>query len=177
MAELKGSKTEANLEAAFTGESKARGKYIYFAKKAKEEGYGEAARFFEEAALNEQEHARMWFNYLGHVGTTSDNIAEAIKGEHSENSEMYPDFAKTAKEEGFDEIAKHFEAVGKIEKGHEKKFTALQGNLKKSAPANEWKCVNCGCTIEANSAPQKCQVCGASDTWDGSYRAFVQVRD
>jgi rubrerythrin len=176
MSNLKGSKTEANLKAAFAGESQARGKYFYFAAKAKEEGYGNAARYFEETAVNEQEHAKLWFKYLDGIGSTEVNLKTAIDGENVENSDMYPGFAKTAKEEGFADIAKRFEQVGGIEKTHEEHFKALLANLKKGATADEWKCDNCGNIISAKNAPSTCPVCGNSDiSWSG-YKAYKQVK-
>ena len=117
--ELKGSKTEANLMAAFAGESQARNKYTYFASKAKKEGYEQIAAIFEETAQNEKEHAKMWFKELGGIGSTAENLKAAADGENYEWTDMYAEFAKTAKEEGFDRIAYLFEAVGAIEKEHE----------------------------------------------------------
>jgi rubrerythrin len=176
MANLKGSKTEANLKAAFAGESQARGKYFYFAAKAKEEGYGTAARYFEETAVNEQEHAKLWFKYLDGIGGTEDNLKVAIDGENAENSSMYPGFAKTAKEEGFDEIAKRFEQVGGIEKTHEEHFKGLLANLKKGGTTDEWKCDNCGNIVTAKNAPTTCPVCGTSDIGWSGYKAYKQVK-
>ena len=178
MANLSGSKTEANLKTAFAGESQARGRYFYFATKAKEEGYGAVARYFEETAVNEQEHAKLWFKFLGGIGSTGDNLRAAIEGESAENSDMYPSFAKTAKEEGFGDIAQLFEQIGAIEKTHEEHFKKLLDNLGKGAAAPDtWKCDNCGNIIVAKSAPTTCPVCGNSDiAWSG-YKAYKQVKD
>ena len=123
--ELKGSKTEANLMAAFAGESQARNKYTYFASQAKKDGYEQIAAIFEETAHNEKEHAKMWFKELGGIGSTADNLKAAADGENYEWTDMYEEFAKTAKEEGFDRIAYLFEAVGRIEKEHEERFKKL----------------------------------------------------
>ena len=177
MANLNGSKTEANLKAAFAGESQARGKYFYFAAKAKEDGFGKVARYFEETAQNEQEHAKLWFKYLNGIGSTADNLKEAIAGEHYENAEMYPLFAKTATEEGFTEIAKRFEQVGVIEKTHEEHYKQLLNTLGKESLPDTWKCDNCGNIITAKSAPSTCSVCGNADiAWSG-YKAYKQVTE
>jgi rubrerythrin len=175
MANLKGSKTESNLRTAFAGESQARGRYLYFAIKAKEEGFGDAARYFEETAVNEQEHAKLWFKFLGGIGGTAENLQTAIAGERQEHAEMYPAFAKTAREEGFDEIAERFEQIAAIEKTHEEHFRKLAAFLEKSESRNDWKCDNCGYIISAKSAPQSCPVCGNTDlNWSG-YRAFNPI--
>jgi rubrerythrin len=176
MANLSGSKTEANLKAAFAGESQARGKYFYFAAKAKEEGYGAVSRYFEESAQNEQEHAKLWCKYLGGIGSTEENLKAAIDGEHAENSEMYPSFAATAKEEGFTDIAKHFEQIAAIEKTHEEHYKHLLDTLGKAgASPDTWKCDNCGNIITAKSAPSTCPVCGNADIpWSG-YKAYRQM--
>ena len=125
MKELKGSKTEANLLTAFAGESQARNKYTYFASKAKKEGYNQIAAIFEETANNEKEHAKIWFKLLGGIGDTEENLKAAAAGENYEWTEMYAEFAKTAKEEGFENIAYLFEAVGQIEKEHEERYNTL----------------------------------------------------
>ena len=174
MANLKGSKTEANLNTAFAGESRARGKYFYFAEKAKAEGYPAVARYFEETAVNEQEHARLWFKFLDGIGSTRENLQTAIDGEHGEHSEMYPDFAKTAKAEGFTDIAQRFEQIGNIEKTHEEQFKKFLETLGagEGAPKNAWKCDNCGNIIDAKSAPSTCPVCSNTDiAWSG-YKAY-----
>ena len=149
--ELKGSKTEQNLMTAFAGESQARNKYTYFASKAKKEGYEQIAAIFQETADNEKEHAKMWFKLLngGEIGTTAENLNAAADGENYEWTDMYAEFAKIAKEEGFDHIAYLFEEVGKIEKEHEERYLKLLENVKdgKVFEAGEvkiWKCRNCG---------------------------------
>ena len=149
--ELKGSKTEKNLLAAFAGESQARNKYTYFASKAKKEGYEQIAAIFEETAANEKEHAEIWFKLLngGQVPTTEENLKAAADGENYEWTDMYASFAKEAKEEGFDRIAYLFEAVGQIEKEHEARYLKLLENLKEGLVFSRdgekiWKCRNCG---------------------------------
>ena len=164
--ELKGSKTEANLMAAFAGESQARNKYTYFASKAKKEGYEQIAAIFLETADNEKEHAKMWFKLLngGDIGTTEENLQAAADGENYEWTDMYAEFAKTAKEEGFDRIAYLFEEVGKIEKEHEARYLKLLENVKegkvfKAGEVKIWKCRNCGHIVIGTSAPEVCPVC------------------
>jgi len=162
--ELKGSKTEKNLQTAFAGESQARNKYTYFASKAKKEGYNEISRIFEETANNEKEHAKIWFKLLDGIGTTSDNLKAAAAGENYEWTEMYADFAKEAKEEGFDKIAYLFESVGKIEKEHEARYNRLlkeldEGKVFERDGMVMWKCANCGHIHVAKSAPKVCPVC------------------
>ena len=163
--ELKGSKTEQNLMTAFAGESQARNKYTYFASKAKKEGYEQIAAIFQETADNEKEHAKMWFKLLngGEIGTTVENLNAAANGENYEWTDMYAEFAKIAKEEGFDHIAYLFEEVGKIEKEHEERYLKLLENVKdgKVFEAGEvkiWKCRNCG-HIVVTKAPEVCPVC------------------
>ena len=164
--ELKGSKTEQNLMTAFAGESQARNKYTYFASKAKKEGYEQIAAIFQETADNEKEHAKMWFKLLngGEIGTTAENLNAAADGENYEWTDMYAEFAKIAKEEGFDHIAYLFEEVGKIEKEHEERYLKLLENVKdgKVFEAGEvkiWKCRNCGHIVIGKSAPEICPVC------------------
>ena len=162
--ELKGSKTEANLMAAFAGESQARNKYTYFASQARKEGYEQIAAIFEETAQNEKEHAKMWFKELGGIGSTADNLKAAADGENYEWTDMYAEFAKTAKEEGFDRIAFLFEEVAKIEKEHEERYLKLLENVKdgKVFEAGEvkiWKCRNCGHIVVGTKAPEVCPVC------------------
>lgn len=163
---LKGTKTEANLAAAFAGESQARNKYIFYAAKARSEGYEQIADLFELTAKNEQEHAEMWFNYLsgGNTGDTSHNLSDAAKGENFEWTKMYADFATQAKEEGFDELAYLFEAVGKIEQQHEERFNTLLKNVQeqkvfKKDQEQEWMCSECGYIHSATEAPKVCPVC------------------
>jgi rubrerythrin len=175
MANLKGSKTEANLQAAFAGESQARNKYTYFAAKAKEEGFGASAAAFEENAANEREHAKIWFKLLQGINDTASNLKAAASGENYEHTDMYVSFAKTAKEEGFNDIADLFLNVAKVEKAHEEQFLKLLDNLKKEAApsdGNTWRCVNCGFTVNAKSAPTQCSLCGQADIpWSGA-KAF-----
>jgi len=166
MMELKGSKTEQNLMTAFAGESQARNKYTYFASKAKKEGYEQIAAIFQETADNEKEHAKMWFKLLngGEIGTTAENLNVAADGENYEWTDMYAEFAKIAKEEGFDHIAYLFEEVGKIEKEHEERYLKLLENVKgeKVFEAGEvkiWKCRNCGHIVVGTKAPEVCPVC------------------
>ena len=164
--ELKGSKTEANLRTAFAGESQARNKYTYYASKAKKEGYVQIAKLFEETAANEKEHAKIWFKLLngGDVPGTADNLLDASSGENYEWTEMYAEFAKTAKEEGFDRIAYLFEAVGKIEKHHEERYRKLLENVKDGLVFSRdgeciWQCSNCGHVHIGKKAPAMCPVC------------------
>ena len=164
--ELKGSKTEQNLMTAFAGESQARNKYTYFASKAKKEGYEQIAAIFQETADNEKEHAKMWFKLLngGEIGTTAENLNAAADGENYEWTDMYAEFAKIAKEEGFDHIAYLFEEVGKIEKEHEERYLKLLENVKdgKVFEAGEvkiWKCRNCGHIVVGTKASEVCPVC------------------
>ena len=166
MADLKGTKTEKNLWYAFAGESQARNKYDYFASKAKKEGYEQIAAIFQETADNEKEHAKMWFKLLngGEIGTTAENLKAAADGENYEWTDMYAEFAKIAKEEGFDHIAYLFEEVGKIEKEHEERYLKLLENVKdgKVFEAGEvkiWKCRNCGHIVVGTKAPEVCPVC------------------
>ncbi len=163
--ELKGSKTEANLMVAFAGESQARNKYTYFASKAKKEGFNQIASIFEETANNEKEHAKIWFKLLNNgIGSTSENLKAAASGENFEWTNMYKEFAQTAKEEGFDQIAKLFEGVGAIEKEHEERYNKLLENLtgkkvfEKDQPV-VWICRNCGHIVIGKTAPEVCPVC------------------
>ena len=164
--ELKGSKTEQNLMTAFAGESQARNKYTYFASKAKKDGYEQIAAIFEETANNEKEHAKMWFKELngGEVPGTVDNLLAAAEGENYEWTDMYDEFAKVAREEGFVAIAKKFEAVGQIEKHHEERFRKLLSNIEdKKVFSKEgdaiWICRNCGHVVVGKEAPKVCPVC------------------
>jgi len=164
--ELKGSKTEKNLMAAFAGESQARNKYTYYASKAKKDGYEQIAAIFEETANNEKEHAKLWFKELhgGAIPDTLDNLKDAAAGENYEWTEMYAEFAKVAREEGFDRIAFLFEGVGKIEKEHEERYKALLANVKegkvfKKEEKMMWVCRNCGHVHFGESAPEVCPIC------------------
>ena len=166
MKELKGTKTERNLQEAFAGESQARNKYTYYASKARKEGYEQIAALFEETAQNEKEHAKMWFKYLqgGAIKDTVENLKDAAAGENDEWTSMYPEFAKTAREEGFDKIANLFEAVGAIEKEHEERYKLLLVNVEedKVFKTNEkviWQCSNCGYVCTGAEAPEECPVC------------------
>ena len=164
--ELKGSRTEANLLAAFAGESQARNKYTYFASKAKKEGYEQLAAIFLETAENEKEHAKLWFKYLhnGEVPSTLENLEEAAGGENYEWTEMYPEFARIAEEEGFKEIAAKFRMVAAIEKHHEERYRALLEKVKGGVvfvgdDLAVWKCRNCGHIVVGKYAPKVCPVC------------------
>lgn len=163
---LKGTKTEANLQTAFAGESQARNKYTYYASKAKKEGYEQIAAIFEETAANEKEHAKMWFKLLhdNDIPSTVENLADAAAGENYEWTDMYAQFAKEAKEEGFDRIAYLFEAVGAIEKTHEERYRKLlanvEGGLVFSSEGDAiWECRNCGHIYIGKEAPKICPVC------------------
>ena len=163
--ELKGSRTEANLMAAFAGESQARNKYTYYASKAKKDGYVQIAKIFEETAANEKEHAKIWFKLLHDgIGMTPANLDDAAAGEKYEWTEMYPEFAKVAKEEGFDHIAYLFEEVAKIEKEHEERYRKLLANVEGGLVFSRdddriWQCSNCGHIVVGKKAPEVCPVC------------------
>ena len=166
MPDLKGTRTEANLMAAFAGESQARNKYTYFASKAKKEGYQQIAAIFEETAQNEKEHAKIWYKLLkgGDIPSTAENLKDAADGENYEWTDMYDKFAKEAKEEGFDHIAFLFEEVGKIEKEHEERYLKLLENVKDGLVFSKdgdkiWKCRNCGHIVVGKEAPGICPVC------------------
>ena len=165
MADLKGSKTEKNLMEAFAGESQARNKYTYYASKAKKEGYEQIAAIFLETADNEKEHAKMWFKLLnGGVPSTAENLKAAAAGENFEWTDMYDRFAKEAREEGFEQIAKLFEGVGQIEKEHEERYKKLLENLENGLVFSKdgdkiWKCRNCGHICIGKEAPEVCPVC------------------
>lgn len=164
--ELKGSKTEQNLMAAFAGESQARNKYTYFASKAKKDGYEQIAAIFEETANNEKEHAKMWFKELhnGEVPSTIENLKEAADGENYEWTDMYEEFAKTAEEEGFTAIAAKFRGVAAIEKHHEERYRKLLKNIEDEVVFSKdgdsiWICRNCGHVVVGKNAPKVCPVC------------------
>jgi len=165
MADLKGSKTEANLKAAFAGESQARNKYTYFASKARKDGYVQIAEIFEEAAENEKEHAKMWYKlFNGGIDGTADNLKDAAEGEHYEWTDMYAGFAVAAKEEGFERIAQLFEGVAAIEKAHEERFRKLLANVEGDLVFSRdgdaiWQCGNCGHLHVGKEAPTICPVC------------------
>ena len=175
--ELKGSKTEKNLLTAFAGESQARNRYTYFSSQARKEGYMQIAAIFEETANQEKEHAKREFKFLkggeveitasfpaGVIGNTLENLKAAAAGEHYENTEMYPDFAKAAEKEGFDEIAKVFRSIAAAEKNHEDKYVALAKNITngvvfKREKSVRWVCRNCGYIHEGKEAPDICPSC------------------
>ena len=172
--ELKGSRTEQNLMAAFAGESQARNKYTYFASKAKKEGYVQIANLFLETADNEKEHAKIWFKLLGGIGSTEENLAAAADGENHEWTDMYVQFAREAREEGFDEIAALFEGVAAIEKEHEERYRRRLKNLKDGLVFSRdgdkiWQCSNCGHIVVGREAPEICPVCAHP-------QAYFQIR-
>ena len=172
--ELKGTKTEKNLMAAFAGESQARNKYTYFASVAKKEGYEQIAAIFLKTAENEKEHAKLWFKYLDGIGNTAQNLKAAAEGENYEWTDMYDTFAKEAEEEGFKELAEKFRAVGRIEKTHEERYRTLLNNVETNAvfeKAGErmWECRNCGHLVVGTKAPEVCPVCKHP-------QAFFEVR-
>ena len=173
---LKGSKTEANLQAAFAGESQARNKYTYFASKARKEGFVQIAAIFEETAKNEQEHAKIWFKLLngGEISSTAENLLAAAEGENYEWTDMYDTFAKEAREEGFDKIAELFEGVAAIEKEHEERYRKLLANVKGDLVFSKegdavWQCSNCGHIVVGKKAPEVCPICAHP-------QAYFQVR-
>ncbi len=174
--ELKGSKTEANLWTAFSGESQARNKYTYYASKAKKDGYEQIAKIFEDTANNEKEHAKLWFKILkGGIGDTADNLVDAAAGENYEWTEMYADFAKVADEEGFTDIARLFRGVAAIEKTHEERYKKLLGNIKEGIVFSRdgdtvWECGNCGHIHIGKNAPDVCPVCAHP-------RAYFKIKE
>jgi rubrerythrin len=166
MKELKGTKTEKNLQEAFAGESMARNKYTYWASKAKKDGYVQIAAIFEETAANEKEHAKMWFKLLegGAIKDTAANLEAAAGGENFEWTDMYARMAREAREEGFDEIAEKFEGVAAIEKEHEERYRKLLDNVRKERVFSKdgdviWQCSNCGHIVIGKQAPEECPVC------------------
>ena len=168
--ELKGSKTEANLLAAFAGESEARNKYTYFASRAKKEGFEQIAAIFQKTADNEKEHAEMWFKELGLLGDTAANLLAAAEGENYEWTDMYVNFAKEAEEEGFTEIARKCRAVADIEKAHEERYRALLHNVEaqevfKKSSVTVWECRNCGHIVVGTEAPEVCPVCAHAQSY------------
>jgi len=183
MPELKGSRTEKNILTAFAGESQARNRYTYFASKAKKDGYEQMRIIFEETAEQEKEHAKRLFKLLeggevevsasfpaGVVGHTLDNLKESADGENYEHTDMYPGFAKVAKEEGFDDIADIFISIAVAEKQHEKRFRALAENIEKGRvfkrdKKETWRCINCGYLHEGEEPPDKCPACDHDKKW------------
>ena len=169
-----GTQTEKNLQAAFAGESQARNKYTYFASVAKKEGMEQISALFLKTADNEKEHAKLWFKELGGIGDTAANLAAAADGENYEWTDMYAGFAKTAREEGFEEIALRFEMVGAIEKQHEERYRALIDNIETGKVFSRdgdaiWICRNCGHIVVGTKAPEVCPVCAHA-------QAFFEVR-
>ena len=165
MAELKGTKTEKNLMDAFAGESQARNKYTFFASTAKKEGFEQISEIFLKTADEEKEHAKLHLKALAGIGDTLANLKAAAAGEGGEWTDMYPRMAKEAREEGFEDIARVFEWIGKIEKGHQERYQLLLKNVETGAvfqkPAKVvWHCRECGFTFEGSKAPEKCPVCG-----------------
>jgi len=175
MDNIKGTKTEANLKEAFAGESMARNKYSYYASKAKKDGYVQIAALFEETANNEKEHAKIWFKLLHDgIGTTMENLEDAAAGENYEWTDMYATFAKEAREEGFNRIAKLFEMVGEIEKAHEARYRKLLANIEGGIVFSRdgdtlWECSNCGHICVGQKAPEVCPVCAHP-------KSYFQVR-
>lgn len=177
MSALKGSRTEKNILTAFAGESQARNRYTYFAKQAKKDGFEQIAHVFEETANQEKEHAKRLFKFLeggeveitasfpaGVIGSTHDNLLEAAAGEHYEQTSMYPEFAKTAREEGFEEIARTMEAIAVAERQHEKQYRDLAANIEagrvfKRDATVTWRCRNCGYLHNWAEAPEQCPAC------------------
>ena len=162
--DFESSQTKRNLEAAFAGESMATNKYAYYASRAKKDGYVQISNIFNETAVNEKAHAKIWFKLVAGVGTTAENLEAAADGEHEEWTSMYPEFAKVAKEEGFTKIARLFEAVAKIESEHEERYRILLANIKDEKVFKKdekiiWQCRNCGYVCESPQAPQVCPVC------------------
>ncbi len=159
-----GTQTEKNLEAAFAGESMARNKYTYFASKAKKDGYEQIADLFLKTADNEKEHAKLWFKELNGIGTTAENLTAAAAGENYEWTDMYEEFAKTAEEEGFSELAEKFRLVAAIEKHHEERYRALLKNVETASVFEKgevkiWECRNCGHIVVGTKAPDVCPTC------------------
>ncbi|MBP3656184.1 MAG: rubrerythrin family protein [Clostridia bacterium] len=172
--ELKGSKTEKNLMAAFAGESQARNKYTYFASVAKKEGYEQIAAIFLRTADNEKEHAKMWFKALGELGKTAENLAAAAAGENYEWTDMYATFAREADEEGFHDLAEKFRGVAAIERAHEERYRALLANVEmqkvfEKGEMTMWECRNCGHLVMGEKAPDVCPVCAHP-------KAYFEVR-
>ncbi len=174
MKDLKGTKTEKNLQEAFAGESQARNKYTYFASAAKKEGYVQIAKYFTETAGNEKEHAEIWFKALNGIGNTIDNLKAAASGEHGEWTSMYPRMAKEAREEGFDKLAFLFDSVTGIEKGHEARYNALLANVENKQVFSKpekiiWQCSNCGYMHEGTDAVKICPVCDHAQAYFEKY--------
>ncbi len=172
MKELKGTRTEKNLQEAFAGESQARNKYTFFASKAKKDGYVQIARLFEETAANEKEHAEIWYKLLngGKIASTEENLLAAAEGEAYEWTDMYDRMAREAREEGFEEIARKFEMVGAIEKAHEARYRRLLENIREGIVFSRegdmiWECSNCGHIVIGPKAPEVCPVCDHAQSY------------
>lgn len=170
-----GTQTEKNLKAAFAGESMARNKYTFFSSKAKKDGFEQIAAIFLKTADNEKEHAKMWFKELNGIGDTAENLNAAAEGENYEWTDMYANFAKTAEEEGFTELAKKFRMVGAIEKMHEERYRALLKNVQmqevfEKSEVKVWECRNCGHIVVGEKAPEICPVCAHP-------QAYFEVRE
>lgn len=164
MKDLKESKTLENLLIAFAGESQARNKYTFFAEKARKEGYMQIAKIFEDTASNEKAHAELWFKHAAGIGTTEENLIVAAEGENYEWTEMYAEMAKTARDEGFTEIAAQMEGVAAVEKEHEERYRKLAANVKEGKVFSKdeevlWQCRNCGHQLTGKDAPEICPVC------------------
>ena len=175
MGRYAGTKTEKNLQAAFAGESQARNKYIYFSEVAKKEGLEDVAKIFEKTAGNEEQHAKMWFKELGGIGDSNSNLKAAADGENFEWTDMYVDFAKTAEEEGFADLAAKFRAVAEIEKRHEERYRALLKNddtsvKLKNSTVKIWECLKCGHIVVGPTAPEYCPTCN-------EYNQHFEVRE
>ena len=175
MNKYKGTQTEKNLHEAFSGESQARNKYTYFASKAKKEGFEQIAAIFTKTAENEKEHAKLWFKELEGIGSTAENLVAAAEGENYEWTDMYANFAKTAEEEGFPELAMKFRLVAQIEKTHEERYRALLSNVEaqevfKKADVKVWECRNCGHLAIGKSAPEVCPTCNHP-------QAYFEIRE
>lgn len=172
MKELKGTKTEKNLQEAFAGESMARNKYTFFASKAKKDGYVQISNIFLETAANEKEHAELWYKYLngGKVSDTTVNLEDAAGGENFEWTDMYKRMAQEAREEGFDEIAEKMEGVAAIEREHEERYRRLLDNIRKEQVFSRdgdviWQCSNCGHIVIGKKAPEECPVCNHAQAY------------
>ena len=172
MKSLKGTKTEANLAAAFAGESQAHTKYLYYASRAKKDGYNQIAEIFEETARNEKEHAKLWFKFLhdGAIPDTVTNLKDAAGGENYEWTDMYKTFAEEARAEGFDEIATLFDGVGEVEAAHEKRYLKLLENIEGGLVFSRdgdciWQCLNCGHVVIGKKAPETCPVCDHAQSY------------
>jgi rubrerythrin len=175
MKELKGTKTYENLQTAFSGESQARNKYTFYASRARKEGFQQIAKIFEETAGNEKEHAEVWFKYFHGIGTTTENLEDAAQGEHYEWTEMYYEFAKVAREEGFEEIAIQMDNIAKVEAEHEKRYRTLKSNIETGKVFEReepvlWQCSNCGFIYEGKKAVAECPACKHP-------QAYFQLKD